>query len=134
VLSLGGIEVAEAHRDFPGRPIVVQYAPQVDLIARSVAVIAHAGLNTTMEALAAGVPIIAIPTNAGDQSGVAARIRYHGVGHVLNAKRLTSEHVHAAASEMLCDPGYGERARRMSEAIRKTGGAAEAARIIQSLS
>jgi zeaxanthin glucosyltransferase len=133
VLSLGGLEVTDVHRQFPGDPVIVSYAPQCALLERSVMVIAHAGLNTTMEALSAGVPMIAIPTNAGDQAGVAARIRHFGVGRVLSPKKLNSETLHAAISELLDNPSYRNSAGRMKAAVERTKGAAQAAQIIHSL-
>ena len=133
VLSLGGLEITDAHRGFPGEPVIVRYAPQREIIARSAAVIAHAGLNTIMEALSFGVPMVAIPTNAGDQAGVSARIRYYGVGHVLDPKRLNAEQAREATISVLRDPSHGDAARRMKDAIAQTGGAAQAASIIESL-
>lgn len=44
-----------------GDPVVVRYAPQVELVKRAAAVITHAGLNTVLETLAEGVPLVALP-------------------------------------------------------------------------
>ena len=63
----------------PGDPIVVEYAPQLALLDRAALLITHAGLNTTLESLCRGVPIVAIP-RAADQPAVAARIEYSGAG------------------------------------------------------
>ena len=60
----------------------VRYAPQLELVKRAAAVVTHAGLNTTLESLAEGVPLVAIP-QGNDQPGVAARIAHHGAGVVV---------------------------------------------------
>ena len=66
VLSLGNNTLMV--RDLPGNPIVVPYAPQLELLAKAHAVITHAGTNTMMSALRYGLPMVAVPmTN--DQPG-----------------------------------------------------------------
>ena len=114
----------------PGKPIVVSYAPQIELLRRSAVAVTHAGLNTILEALSFGVPLLSIPTNAGDQAGNAARVLYHGVGRVLSAKRINSRQVRGDILSLLKDPDYREAAQRMKAAIACTGGAAEAAKLI----
>jgi MGT family glycosyltransferase len=45
----------------PPNTLVVHTAPQIELLKRAVLCITHADLNTTLEALAQGVPMVAIP-------------------------------------------------------------------------
>ena len=60
VLSLG--KPGQAHvTDLPGRPLVVSYAPQIELLSRAAATITHSGMNTTQQSLHFGVPVVAIP-------------------------------------------------------------------------
>jgi len=67
VISLGGGSSPEQIGPMPGNPIVVQMAPQLELVKRATLVITHAGLNTALECLSAGVPMVAIPVgNSGD--------------------------------------------------------------------
>jgi zeaxanthin glucosyltransferase len=79
VLSVGKNVKPGDLGSIPSNTIVVPIAPQIELLKRAALCITHAGLNTTLEALAEGVPIVAIPVGY-DQPGVAARIAYHGVG------------------------------------------------------
>jgi zeaxanthin glucosyltransferase len=88
VISLGSGINAESIPELPGSPIVVQYAPQLELLQRSNLVITHAGLNTTLESLSHGVPMIAIPISL-DQPGVVARIAWTGTGKVVPLSRLS---------------------------------------------
>jgi zeaxanthin glucosyltransferase len=68
---------------------MVNTAPQIELLKRAPLCITRAGLNTVLEALAQGVPIVAIPIGF-DQPGVAARVAYHGVGEFVEVGiRLT---------------------------------------------
>ena len=85
VLALGGSPVELG--DLPGDPIVARYAPQVELLARADVAIVHGGLNGTLEALRAGVPMVVIPVT-NDQPGVAARTRYVGAGTTIGLGSL----------------------------------------------
>jgi zeaxanthin glucosyltransferase len=129
VISLGGFEPGSEHNGFLGNPIVVRYAPQRALLSRASLAITHAGLNTALEALSLGVPLLALPI-AGDQFGVAARIRYHGTGLTLGRKQRSVEQLKTAISSLLQEPQWSVAARRLQAAISKTGGAVEAAGII----
>jgi UDP:flavonoid glycosyltransferase YjiC (YdhE family) len=63
--------------------------------------ITHAGLNTTLTALGAGVPVLAIPiTN--EQPGIAARLATCGAGTVLPLKRLRAATLQSLVEE--CSP------------------------------
>jgi len=55
--------------ELAGEPIVVEFAPQLELLKRAALCITHAGLNTALECLSNGLPMVAIPiTN--DQPGL----------------------------------------------------------------
>jgi MGT family glycosyltransferase len=130
VLSLGGNLSVDDLPPLPGTPIVVQYAPQAELLSGAKLCITHAGLNTTLEALTHGVPLIAIPiTN--DQPGVAARIAYTGTGKVIPLKKLNSSKLRKAIESILTDNSYGQAAMRMKEHIQQSGGVSRAADIIE---
>jgi zeaxanthin glucosyltransferase len=88
VLSVGYNVDLDDLGPIPSNTIVVSSAPQIELLKRAVLCITHAGLNTALEALGQGVPMIAIPIGY-DQPGVAARIAYHGVGEFLEVEDLT---------------------------------------------
>jgi UDP:flavonoid glycosyltransferase YjiC (YdhE family) len=77
-------------RPLPANTLVVRTAPQIELLKHAVLCITHAGLNAALEALAQGVPMVAIPIGH-DQPGVAARIAHHGVGEFMEVDDLTSK-------------------------------------------
>jgi zeaxanthin glucosyltransferase len=88
-MSLGGAQVHEAYARFPGNPIVVGYAPQLQLLLRAAVFITHGGVNSVMEGLNQGVPLMVVP-QYGDQFGMGARVAYHRAGVALHAKSLYS--------------------------------------------
>jgi MGT family glycosyltransferase len=133
VVSLGGGKVFPCHvSPTPGNAIVVHYAPQLDLIARSDLVICHAGMNTTLEALREGKPLVAIPI-CDDQPGVAARIQQSGAGTILSRRRLSPASLAEAVEQVLFEPRFKAAAGRMRAALTEEAGAPRAADIIERL-
>ena len=63
VLSVGQNVKREALGTIPSNVIVVRRAPQIELLKRAALCITHAGLNTTLESLGQGVPMVAIPSD-----------------------------------------------------------------------
>jgi len=114
----------------PSNTIVVQAAPQLELLKRAALCITHAGLNTALESLAQGVPMVAIPI-AFDQPGVAARIVEHGVGKFLDLEQLTADGLLQLVQTVLQNPNYRDRARHFEEIIAQTQGLDAAADIIE---
>ncbi|WP_417731669.1 glycosyltransferase [Rosistilla oblonga] len=51
VISLGGSMEGESIPSYPGSPLVVRYAPQIDLLDPAALTITHGGMNTTLECL-----------------------------------------------------------------------------------
>jgi MGT family glycosyltransferase len=130
VISLGGSFHPDALAEFPKGPLIFQTVPQLDLIARARLVITHAGLNTVLESLTHGVPLIGIPiTN--DQPGVGARLAWSGVGEVIPLRRLTRSRLRTAVQRVLFSPIYAENSVRLRKAISRAGGATRAADIIE---
>ena len=130
VLSLGGGLDTDSLRNLPGNPLVVRFAPQLDVIKRASVVITHAGLNTVLESLAEGVPMVAIPLG-NDQPGVAARVAARGAGIVLSRRTLTPAKLEHALRTVLDDASYRQSAATIQHALRQIDGPALAARIIE---
>ncbi len=74
IMSLGGGRDPSEFTSLPSNVKVVKYAPQTDLLQRASLCVTHAGMNTTLECLAHGVPMLAIPVT-NDQPAVAAQDR-----------------------------------------------------------
>src|SRR3569833_1968030 len=109
VISLGGRFDAAAFGLRPGVPIVVEFAPQLEILKRASLVITHAGPNTVFETLMEGKPMVAIPI-AHDQPAIAARIARLGAAEVLPIMHVSSEKIARAVEKTLKSPSYREAA------------------------
>lgn len=130
VISLGGSASPESLPELPGEPLVVEYAPQLELLKKATLTITHAGMNTTLESLSNGVPMVAIPI-ANDQPGVAARIAWTGAGEFLPLSHLSVPKLQAAIKRVLTEDSYKQNAVRLQGAIHRAGGVSRAADIIE---
>jgi zeaxanthin glucosyltransferase len=130
VIALGGGINPATLSALPGNPLVVGYVPQLELLQRASLTITHGGLNTTLESLSNGVPMVAIPiTN--DQPGVSARIAWTGTGKVIPLKQVSVEKLQAAIQQVLTDDTYRILALKLQIAIQQSGGVRKAADIIE---
>ncbi|MFB2933827.1 glycosyltransferase [Aerosakkonemataceae cyanobacterium BLCC-F154] len=130
VISLGGSADPESLPELPGNPLVVKYAPQLEILKQAKFMITHAGMNTTMECLMNGVPMVAIPVT-NDQPGVAARIAWTGAGEMVKLKNLSVPKLRNAIEKVLTEDSYKKNALRLQSAIRQSGGVSRAADIIE---
>lgn len=130
VISLGNRFDPSELSELPGAPIVTRYAPQPELIRKATAVITHAGLNTILETLAEGKPMVAIPL-AYDQPANALRLERLGLAVVLPVMRLTADRIKAAVATVMFEPRYREAAHFAKSELGRLNGAECAASIIE---
>ena len=130
VISLGGGQDPALLGDLPGDPVVVGYAPQLELIRQAALTISHGGLNTVLESLARGVPMVVLPV-AYDQPGVGTRIEWSRVGRSIPIGQLTVDRLRNAVRTVLGDPAYRERAGRFQSSIEAVDGLNQAADLIE---
>jgi MGT family glycosyltransferase len=130
VLSVGTHIDPDILEPIPQNTIMVRKAPQIELLKRAALCITHAGLNTTLESLAQGVPMVAIPI-AYDQPGISARIAYHGVGEFVDLDNLSVDNLSEQIRKVLTDRSYADRAQYFKEVIANTRGLDIAADVIE---
>jgi len=130
VLSVGRNVDPNDLGPIPTNTIVVPVAPQIGLLKRATLCITHAGLNTTLEALAQGVPLVAIPIGY-DQPGIANRISYHGVGEFVDIGDLTARRLSELIAKVTSNPSYRDKACWFQDVLRENRGLDVAADIIE---
>ena len=129
VISLGGGQ-DPARRGPPRRSGRGWVCTQLELIRLSALTISHGGLNTALESLAQGVPLVVLPV-AYDQPGVGARVEWSGVGRSIPIGRLTVDRLRDAVRTVLGDPAYRERAGQLRTSIEVADGLNRAADLIE---
>jgi MGT family glycosyltransferase len=130
VISLGDRYEPEIGDELPGNPLVVRYAPQLELLKRAKLVITHGGPNTVFEALMEGKPMIAIPM-AHDQPAIADRLARLKVAEVLRIENLSAMQLRLALEKLLYDASYSNAAMEVGARIRSERGLERATEIIE---
>src|SRR5260221_12474121 len=99
VLSIGNLLRPEQIGPVPNNAIIVNHAPQLELLKKASVCITHAGFNTVLEAPTQGVPQIAIPVT-NDQPGIAARIADKKTGKTTSLDGLDASNLSALVDEV----------------------------------
>lgn len=130
VIAHGGGLDERAISSLAGDPLVIPYAPQVEVLKHCALTLTHGGLNTILDSLSQGVPAIAIPLTF-EQPAIAARLLWIGAGCRMLPERLEPESLRTRISEVMQIGSYKEAAVRMASAMGRAGGIRAAADIIE---
>ena len=110
-----GPSIPAASIDAPKNVTVVDRAPHSEVLRHAAAMVTHAGHGTVIKALAAGVPVVAVPLGR-DQLDNAARVAHHGVGLRLKPK-ASPDAIAGGVRRVIDEPSFAASAERMAAAI-----------------
>jgi MGT family glycosyltransferase len=110
-----GPSIAPAAIVAPPNVTVVERAPHSEVLRHASAVVTHAGHGTVIKALAAGVPVVALPLGR-DQLDNAARVAHHGAGLRLKPK-ARPDAIAKAVQRVVAEPSFAANAERIAAAI-----------------
>lgn len=125
----GGLTAAQAAA-LPGRPLVYPFVSQAKYLSRASLAVTHGGMNTVIEATAAGVPMVVVPITF-DQPAIAERVRRSGAGLVLRPHQISASRLRSAMARILQQVTFRDAARRLSVSCREAGGVSRAAGVIE---
>jgi MGT family glycosyltransferase len=114
----------------PGDHIVVDFAPQLQLLDRAALLITHGGVNTVLESLSRGVPMVALPWRV-DQPGMGARIMHSGAGLCGSFYRSSPEEIRSLVKRVLGDQSFRQRVLAIKDKMVTAGGLHRAADIAE---
>jgi UDP:flavonoid glycosyltransferase YjiC (YdhE family) len=97
---------------------IERFIPQSQLLPHCDLLVSHAGSGAMVGALAAGVPMLAVPQGADQFVNADAIVRF-GAGLRLLPAELTAVAVRDATRQLLTDPGFADVARAEQAAIRE---------------
>ncbi|WP_122847874.1 glycosyltransferase [Pseudomonas viridiflava] len=128
IAHCGGLDAAQEQtlRQM-GDVRVTAFAPQQWVLEQADVVITHGGLNTVMDAIAAGTPMLVMPI-AFDQPGVAARVCYHRLGKQLH-RRARAAKIQAQLQHLLVHAD--KPLRQLATELDSAGGTFKAANIVE---
>lgn len=116
----------------PANFITQRYVPQLALLARVDAVVCHGGHNTTVEALAHGLPLVLAPIKD-DQPIVADQVMAAGAGVRIKFGRVQAAELREAVTRVLSDAALRAGAARVRDSFAAAGGPDAAARALEGL-
>jgi MGT family glycosyltransferase len=116
----------------PENVIAVPYAPQLELLQKASLTLSHGGLNTVLDSLACGVPLLVIPIPY-EQPAIAERVRWTGAGETLPFSAVHAAQIRAEIQKVLGTAAYADRAKRICGCIRAAGGVNRAADHIEKI-
>ena len=113
----------------PGNVLLADYAPGDEIIKHCEALVFHGGNGSMYQALAAGVPMLALPHTL--EQDINARLcDIHGFGIRMKPRHARGANLLRALDRLLGDSSYGERARYYAGQIQEAPGVHRAAEII----
>jgi MGT family glycosyltransferase len=127
VVSTGDLAAPTDLGPLPANFYVTRYLPGSQVVQRCDLVICHGGNTTIYQALAAGVPVIAVPTHM-DQRLNAELLVNTGAGAFLKSAEVGR--IGQLVADLLDKPSYRENAVRLQKVLTGYDGPRTAARLI----
>jgi UDP:flavonoid glycosyltransferase YjiC (YdhE family) len=118
--------------DMPDGVVAAPTLPGSQVLADARVVVHPGGVGTTYQALAAGVPMLVVPSMSG-QDVTARLVQRHHVGLGFRLDRLTPERLRTAAAQLILDEAYRTRARAFADELATIDGAAAVADHVEAL-
>lgn len=122
----------ENWRNIPENVRFVPFIPQLTLLKRARAMVSHAGVNTVIEALSEGVPLVLAPAGA-DQPDCAQRVVDAGAGLKINLARVTAGELRQSIQRALDEPAFRAGARRVADDFARCDGTRIGADLLERL-
>jgi len=101
--------------EVPANVYVSEYLPGELAAGKARLMVCNGGSPATQQALRAGIPVLALPSNL-DQYLNMAQLERFGAGRALRAERAKPDVLRRNAAALLDDPGYARAAGRLSAA------------------
>jgi zeaxanthin glucosyltransferase len=129
LLSRGGASPGARHETLPGDPLVYDWVSTEAVLARADTVVCHAGINSVLEPLSYGLPMVLMPL-AFEQSAIAARIEHAGAARVLSF-RTSARRLARTIAEVRAEPRYRQSALAIRDEMQRAGGVVRAGDLIE---
>jgi MGT family glycosyltransferase len=120
----------------PANVLVRTTVPQVEVLRHAAAFVTHGGMNSVLEGLVCGVPLVVVPQQV-EQLLIAQAVAARGAAivlrHNVSARAVPADQLRAAVVRALDDGPMRSAATALSRSVRAGGGAGAAADAIEDL-
>jgi UDP:flavonoid glycosyltransferase YjiC (YdhE family) len=130
VLAMGRQMAASLFHAVPENVLLVNWAPQLEMLKRASIMITHGGLGAVKECIFFGVPMIVFPCKW-DQPSNAARVVARGLGVRGNIKNPSARQIHSLIDAIAKDPMFKSRIDAMSKTFREIEDSGRGVKIIE---
>ena len=130
VLSIGTNIDPSSLGQMPNNFVISPHLPQLEILQNADMFITHGGMNSTMEAIYYGVPMVVVPQQP-EQAMTAARVAELGLGISLEPEQVSASTIREAVNTVSSDVSYRSRVAEMQKAARDAGGYMRAADAVQ---
>ncbi|MBV9673897.1 MAG: glycosyl transferase [Verrucomicrobia bacterium] len=132
VMSIGERTDRAALGLVPANIDVRSFVPQLALLAQTDVFVTHGGLNSVMEAMWSGVPVVVLP-EIEEQRTTGNRVAELKLGVALEREGLTADLLRFSVEQVGQDPQVGMCVQAMRKDVREAGGAPRAAEALLQL-
>lgn len=130
VMALGANLDPSELGELPANFEVSQYVPQLDVLHHASLFLMHGGMNSVMESLHRGVPMVVIP-QMNEQLANGLRVAELGLGRTLSRADTTVESLRRTAAEVRADETVKDRVAALQNRMGETDGPVVAADAIE---
>jgi pimeloyl-ACP methyl ester carboxylesterase len=116
VISLGGVRSRVEFREDVPHALVLETAPQMELLDRASVFVTHGGGNSTLDAAQRGVPMLVVPGLL-DQYCIAHRVEQNGLGLHASESDVASGKLKEKLATLLSDSEYRVRGKAFAERL-----------------
>jgi MGT family glycosyltransferase len=130
VVSAGENVDRDALGPVPGNVRLMSWVPQLSVLERADVFVSHAGMNSVMESLYYGTPVVAVP-HMPEQRLIARRLAELGLGVQVPEEEAGAERIRSEVDRLAADPETRARVRSLGDELRRGDGPARAADYIE---
>jgi UDP:flavonoid glycosyltransferase YjiC (YdhE family) len=130
VLAVGPYLKTSDFQSVPDNVVIVNWAPQLEMLERASIMINHGGLGAVKECILFGVPMIAFPCKW-DQPFNAARVVAHGLGVRGSINKVTAGQIHRLIETVAGNPSFKSRIDAMSKVFNEIENSGKGVKILE---
>jgi len=132
VLAIGSHLSVEQFRPTPSNVVVVNKAPQLEMLKRAALMITHGGLGSVKECIFFEVPMVVLPLGR-DQLRNAARVAYHSLGARGDIKNISVDIIQSFIDKIDRNPSFKTGVKLMGGKFREAENLERGVKIIEKL-